>query len=287
MNDLGASAFAGFGTRALLDANPIVGEQKTGGRRFWTTRELKVIREDYPLGGLAACLPQLPGRSSTSIYQRALEMGIKRIDAEGKPREKPSYPPTPALDQAIRDLYRDGPTNEGLKSLCRLTGRPRRWFTDRAAVLGLVTPRFKEERWSAAELAILDEKAHLHPGSIRAALRKAGFARSIAGILMQLKRRGWQRGKADGHYSQTMLAECFGVSRDTLQRWAERHGLRVDRERGLYSGKTHDGAEWSVRERHLRAFVIANIALIDIRKVDKFWLVDLLTSRAGGGSQSE
>ncbi|MFC0243657.1 hypothetical protein [Rhodopseudomonas telluris] len=38
------------------------------------------------------------------------------------------------------------------------------------------------------------------------------------------------------------------------------------------------GDEWSIHRRAVRAFVIDNIASVDFRKLDKFWLVELLTS---------
>lgn len=58
----------------------------------------------------------------------------------------------------------------------------------------------------------------------------------------------------------------------------ERLGLPIEREPVAATGKQSRVGEWSVREHHLRRFVIENVALIDFRKVDKFWLVDLLTS---------
>ena len=44
----------------LLSLNPMVGEKRTGSRRMWTVREERVLRETYPAGGTAACLPLLP-----------------------------------------------------------------------------------------------------------------------------------------------------------------------------------------------------------------------------------
>jgi len=31
--------------RILLDANPVAGDLKSGPRRFWTTREIAIVRE--------------------------------------------------------------------------------------------------------------------------------------------------------------------------------------------------------------------------------------------------
>ena len=280
-----AGPFAGLSITVLLNQGAMVGEARTGSKRFWTTRELAVLRENYPTGGLAACLPLLPGRAAPSIYQQALELGVGRVDAAGKPRAKKQvYAATPALDAAITEAYLGDDTLQALKNLSRLTGRPRAWFSNRAAVLGHSRPKFREPDWSDAELAILDAKSHLSPGYIRELLRNAGHKRTVNAIVLKLRRRGWQRGKADGRYTKLMLQDCFGVSGDTLSRWVERYGLVVERERAIGAGRhaePHPGAEWSVRERDLRSFVAQNVAIIDFRKVDKFWLVDLLTEAAG------
>lgn len=280
MNLLADGGFAGTQLNVLLDQCAMVGEARTGAKRFWTTREIAILRETYPTGGLAACLPLLPGRASTAIYQKAFEVGARRPAPSGKPRAtRQVYTPTPALDAAIVDAYRSDNPLRGLKNLSRVTGRPRAWLTNRAAVLGLSRPKFKEAQWCAAEFEILTERMHQAPGTIRQALREAGYPRTINAIVLQLRRRkGWARGKVDGQYTKLMLQECFGVSGETLSRWA-RIGLRVIREPAIATGKAHDAAEWSVRELHLRRFVMENVAIIDFRKVDKFWLVDLLTSR--------
>jgi len=283
MNDMLADGFAATSLTVLLNQGAIVGEPKTGGRRFWTTREFAILREHYPKGGIAACLPLLPGRAASAIYQKAFEEGL-RSASKGKPAAKrQTYTATPALDAAITEAYLGDDTLQALKNLSRLTGRPRAWFTNRAAVLGLSRPKFREPDWCDAELAILDAKAHLSPGYIRELLRDAGYRRTVNAIVIKLRRRrGWQREKADSRYSKLMLMECFGVSGGVLSRWAADYGLKVEREWRM-AGDRHEPpspkAEWNVRASELRRFVADNVAIIDFRKVDKFWLVDLLTSR--------
>lgn len=280
MNELSPIAAFPGSTRLLLDQCAVVGEVRTGSRRFWTGPELRIIRAHFPTGGINACLPLLPGRTAGSIYQRAAELGVKRLDGGGRPRERQTYPPSASLDAAIERVYREGPDLDALKQLSRATGRPRVWFTNRAAVLGLVTPRFKQLPWSQAERELVSTMRGKHPQTIRQALRKAGFARTTTAVVMELKRMGWRREKADGHYSAATLCQCFGVSADTLRRW-DRLGLEVAREKSMRASphaKPHDKAEWCVTERALRAFVIDNVAIIDFRKVDKFWLVDLLAA---------
>ena len=40
--------------------------------------------------------------------------------------------------------------------------------------------------------------------------------------------------------------------------------------------------EWFIRPRRLRQFIIDHVALVDTRKCDKYWLVDLLADKNGG-----
>src|SRR5690606_10739093 len=47
-------------------------------RHFWTTRELKLVEQLYPAGGLPACLAALPNRTAGAIYQKAGVLGLLR-----------------------------------------------------------------------------------------------------------------------------------------------------------------------------------------------------------------
>lgn len=209
MNDMMAPATS---TTLMLDQRLVVGEPKSGERRFWTTREIEVVRRHYPAGGLAACLTLLPGRSAPAVYQRAVKLGVVKLKPDGSARaRRQRYEPTPALDAEIRRVWANGPVSADVTDLCRLTGRPRSWFVNRAAALGLSRPMFKEPRWSEAELAMLEANAQLSPATIRLKLRRAGFARTINGVVNMLRKRGWRREKAEGRYSRMMLAQCFGV----------------------------------------------------------------------------
>lgn len=52
--------------------------------RYWTTAELSVLREFYPIGGYKACKERLPHRSQTSIHQQAAKLGIRSNQAKPK-----------------------------------------------------------------------------------------------------------------------------------------------------------------------------------------------------------
>jgi hypothetical protein len=79
-----------------------------------------------------------------------------------------------------------------------------------------------------------------------------------------------------GGYNSRQLAECFGVScSKTVTRWIELGHLKAER-RGTNRLEIQGGDMGFIHEKNIRQFIVENIALIDIRKVDKFWFVDML-----------
>jgi len=109
MNDMLAHSggYAATPQNLLFDQGAIVGDAKTGSARFWTTREIAVLREHYVTDGVGACLALLPGRAAKSIYQKAAKLGLPRPSPTGKVRAKRQlYKTTPALDEAIAEVYR-------------------------------------------------------------------------------------------------------------------------------------------------------------------------------------
>jgi len=43
----------------------------------WTTGDLRVLREHYPIGGVRECMKHLPALTSKSIREQAAKWGIK------------------------------------------------------------------------------------------------------------------------------------------------------------------------------------------------------------------
>jgi hypothetical protein len=60
--------------------------------------------------------------------------------------------------------------------------------------------------------------------------------------------------------------------------WVNKGWLRAAR-RGTERTPQQGGDEHWIHMRDVRRFVIDNVAAVDFRKVDKFWLVDLLAQR--------
>jgi hypothetical protein len=271
-----------LGLRELLDDNPRVGVRRTGRRRFWTTHELKVLRGTYPSGGPEACVSLLPGRSAHAIYQRAAAEGLVPPRSRGAvPRQR--WFGSPQIDAVIKRVYQGTPKDRGeINALARSVGRPRWWVSKRATALGLKAPRFKELPWTEPELELIVANAHKDPETISRILRRQGFTRTPTAIVLKINRTGHARGRnADpDHYSANALAKLFGVDIHTITAWIKKGWLRA-RRRGTERTAQQGGDEWQVHWRDVRAFVLDNVAAIDIRKVDKFWFVDLLANRLG------
>lgn len=277
---LSAAEAGAFGVNDLLAHNPIVGEQRKGPKRFWTGREEKLIREHYPTGGINACLEHLPGRTASSIYNRAGVMGLRgpRVQHDF---HRQRWSSNEQIDRIITEVYSRAPKKNDIAKLAATIGRPRWWVSKRARTLGIVMPRFKAPPWTEPELEIIATFAHRSGKAIRAQLNKRGFIRSETAIIVQLKRRGHGTGKnADfDHYTAQGLSKLFGVDRSTVKGWIVKGWLKAQR-RGTARTEQQGGDEYWIHRRDVRAFVIENVSVVDLRKVEKFWFVELLVSGA-------
>src|SRR5439155_16761304 len=96
---------------------------------------------------------------------------------------------TAQIDQRIREIYFSHPNSKarpGIRHLAEQVGIPHWALKKRARELGL--GRAKEKPWSEPELAILARYAWMSDERIRLKLKTAGYARSLTGIHLKLKR---------------------------------------------------------------------------------------------------
>lgn len=261
------------GIRALLDVNPVAGEKRANARRFWTGREEKLLRQAYPGGGVSACLAVLPGRTATSIYQRAGQLGLRIPARDGKVHERQRWESSEQIDGIIRRVFQRAPTKGDVQHCAQTIGRPRWWVSKRAQKLGLVAPRFKEPAWTETEIDLISNQAHKHPATIQRALKRAGFARTETAIIVKLKRIGVDR-TDPSHLNANQLAGVMGVDRKTVAAWITKGWLKAERRQASALDDF-----WWIHRRDIRRFVVENVAVVDLRKVDKFWFVDLMAER--------
>lgn len=245
-------------------------------RYNWTTREVAIVREHYPLGGVAACLPHLT-RSRGSIYQRANALGLR---APGETGVRESWPNDPEIDARIRKLHETPLLKGAITEFAARIGRPKWYVSRRARELGLKTPRFKEAAWSQDEIQLLHDTSHIGTAAARKRFLKEGFNRSETAIHVKRKRLGVsvrQSRQDAGLYAAHAISELFGVDAKTTLRWIRMGELRAKR-------RDTDTDEYVVAERDLREFIITHPMRVELRKIpdsNRAWFIELLAGRAG------
>jgi hypothetical protein len=181
---------------------------------------------------------------------------------------------TPQMDAQITKIYRTGTGDNQVNELAKKFGYPRWAVSARARAIGASEIRLKEPNWCDEELQVLKNNAHLTPERIRLALKAAGFNRSITGVLLKRKRLGMLQNLPG--QSATSLAKCFGGDAKMITGWIESGWLKAEK-RGTNRTEKQGGDMYYILTSDVRDFIIENIGVIDIRKVDKFWLIETLT----------
>lgn len=246
-------------------------------RYFWTTPEIKIIKEHYPAGGAAACAALLPNRTIKAIQQQARLNQVYYRDHQPRPRRL--WSSTAQIDRAIAAAYARPADKADLKRLAADLGRPYWWIKKRAMLLGLAQARLSDNRepeWSAAEVALLEKHAHKMPDVIARIFRANGYRRTATAIVVKRRRLGCDTVDID-HYTVNQLAREFGIDSHVVTRWIDKGWLKAER-RGTKRVAVQGGDQWWIKRRHVRDFVAESVAVIDLRKVDKVWFVDLLVN---------
>ena len=184
-------------------------------------------------------------------------------------------------DKLIREAYQspDRRRHGGTVSvLATRLGIPRCIILRRARMLGLNPPITRYEPWTKAEDDLLLEHAWKCPEVISRHMKKAGFSRSANAIEQRLQRtHGMGRRDAildAGLYTLRDSATLLGCEQSLLSRLIAEKKLNAIREGNRSDGRA---VQWLIHEKDLRKFVINYTAHLNFARIDKFWLVDLLT----------
>lgn len=186
------------------------------------------------------------------------------------------YVVTPEMHDQIERVYKTSSGNGEVRNLAKRLGLPRWKVTRYATAQGWVPRSTKAADWSEKELLMLEHLAYLSPERISARMKKAGLQRTPVAI--HLKRRRMRFLQASDFYSARQTAECFGVDVHTIMRWI-RLGTLKARKRGTNRTEAQGGDIWMIKPEYCRYFIIKYPEEVDIRKVDKFWFIDLLVER--------
>lgn len=195
-----------------------------------------------------------------------------RTTAQGRRK----YNFTDQIDQRIREIYQNHPdakTRPGIRLLAKKVGMPHWALKKRARELGLA--RTKEQPWSDPELEILARNAWMSDERIRLKLKAAGYARTVTGIHLKLKR---MRFKEDvSFYSANGLARALGIDNHTVARWIRAGHLKA-KHRGTERTEQQGGDIYLIHEKDVRRFILEHPTAIDLRKVDQLWFLDVITN---------
>lgn len=193
------------------------------------------------------------------------------------------YKFTNEIDLQIRELYLNKVRLNKKNSPCPVkmfankVGMPAWKITKRASELGVIPITGSGAYWSKREIEILEESSDKSNITIQRRLRVEGFKRSTSAIISKFKKMSILRNR-DG-YSASSLAECFGVATRTVISKIKSGKIKA----GHFSSKKAEhniGNSYFITDKEIRKFIIEYIDEIDIRKVDKFWFVSLLTKKS-------
>ena len=182
---------------------------------------------------------------------------------------------TPEMDKEIHYTYSvntDGKPR--VINLAKKFNMPRWAVYQRALKIGAVNSSHQKKPWSEEEVRILRKYSRYAPQTINKRLAKAGYQRSIASIVLKRKRMRLLS-NLDG-MSACLCAEFFGKDPHAVLKYIGQGLLKAQVIRRDREGK----ANYYIKEKDLRNFIINNPYLIDLRKVEKYYFIELVANGA-------
>lgn len=176
-------------------------------------------------------------------------------------------------DEKIRKVYMGTTGNGEVKALASWLGIPRQTLTCYAVKKGWVQKAIRSPKWTPEEDAALEKYSRYCVEKIAVKMRHDGYDRTISAIGIRLRRKKLLS-NLDG-YSANTLAECLGIDAKGVTRLIKANKLRAER-RGTNRTPCQGGDEWWIKPRYVRNYLLDYIAEVDMRKIDRFWFVDIL-----------
>jgi len=196
------------------------------------------------------------------------------IGMKGRETKRPKYVITQEMHEKIKKAYQGDTGNGEIRALAKRLGLPR-WKVTRYAVRqGWLATQKKEPPWSEEEIRLLKRNAMHCPEIIQKKLKQHGYDRTVNGIVLKKKRMRFTAENLGG-YSASSLCLCLGVDAKFVLN-AIRDGHLKAKKRKTNRTEKQGGDPWWIKEKDIKAFITDNVHSIDLRKVDKYWFVDLL-----------
>lgn len=241
---------------------------------IWTHSQLALLKHYPEKGGqwvTNKCneVPGAPHRTVAAVRRKARKLGYF-AQAE-------SMPTTDHIDAAVRRAYQSGAP--GAAARCaKACNRPMWWVVKRAKDLKLRPLRGRI--FNPTEAACIEANAHLPPSEIQVKLKRLGYARSAQSIRLYITKNGIQPDR-DKPLDAKQTAELFGVEVETLLRHV-RSGRLIARRAG--EGGPSSPSVYLIEPKEIARFVIMHPQMIDLRKVEPVWFIDMLATNAAAAS---
>ncbi|MCJ2009766.1 hypothetical protein [Methylobacterium sp. J-092] len=242
-------------------------------RRAWTLKEDAYLHQNYKARGAKRCAADL-GRTVGGTMSKAAKLGLQVSQASLIVRF------TPQMDDVIRRAYQNHTPGSVIRAAKALTLTPQQ-ISRRAGTLGLRARPSAATAWLACEITYIEENKHKSRARMSREMRKRGWSRTPAAIQKQICAQGFS-GPSDEHMSLMRLGYCLGIAGSVITRWIVK-GLLVAERAGWNRGPAQGGDAYRVAEAEIARFIVQNAGLIDMRKVDGPWLIDLLARLGSRG----
>jgi hypothetical protein len=186
---------------------------------------------------------------------------------------KEKYPVSREAHEEIRRVYLKPPASNQIRDLAKRLRLPR-WKVTRYAIRqGWIAKQRKEPAWTEAETKMLQNFARYSPEVAARKMRERGYQRTTTACVLKMKRMR-MRQNLKGQ-SANSLAQCLGEDPHFVTKAIKRGDLVAQR-RGTARTEKQGGDMYYIKDKDVRKFILDNVAIIDLRKVDKYWFVDLL-----------
>lgn len=178
-------------------------------------------------------------------------------------------------------MYQRDTGNGQVAALAKSVKLPRWKITRYALSQGWIAKQPWAPIWSDQETELLQKLARYSPQVIQRKMAEKGIRRSVNGIVIKMKRMKMAQ-NIPGHSSRD-VARCLGVDDHFVTAAIRRGRLKATR-RGTARTECQGGDMWYILDHNLRKYVLEYLNEIDIRKVDKYWFVDLIASEDQRGA---
>lgn len=191
---------------------------------------------------------------------------------------------TPEIDQAICIAYQSSSYGDGsISAAIKKTGLSAGALHRRAMKLGVATVKANRIRWDKAQLKLLEDNAHLPIKQLQAKfLKVCRVSRTESSIISMMREKGitiTQSRLDAGIYPAAELARLMGVNPNTPIYWIKIGILKATKRPGIKI------TEYEITEEAIKDMLINCTAAINFARIDKYWLVDVLTGEIGAKSK--